>query len=155
MQFFRSNFLFPVIWKQFLPIGMRHPSAKCGKKIDFVLSQNVRANSLQMKWKKVWERKIFQFLLSFSSYCCFAPLNGRKWGTWQRVTAWTRLWPPFLKYISSLEAELFEEHCFWKQGQVGQRCVLFEWTFFMNECHLWVNEWLNEWITWCTLLLLG
>ena len=45
-----------------------------------------------------------------------------------------------------------------KQGQVGQRCVLFEWMFlwmnvlmnecfFMNECHLWMNviyEWMND-----------
>ena len=48
-----------------------------------------------------------------------------------------------------------------KQGQVGQRCVLFEWMFYMNECfftnvcHLWMNKWLNEWITWCMLLLVG
>ena len=32
-----------------------------------------------------------------------------------------------------------------KQGQVGQRCVLFEWTFFMNERFLWMNE-CYEWI---------
>ena len=33
-----------------------------------------------------------------------------------------------------------------EQGQVGQRCVLFEWTFFMNECFLWMNvfyEWMS------------
>ena len=54
-----------------------------------------------------------------------------------------------------------------QQGQVGQRCVLLEWKFFlwmnvfmkecffMNECCLWMNEWFNEWIIQCMLLLLS
>ena len=42
-----------------------------------------------------------------------------------------------------------------KQGQVGQQCVLFEWTFFMNEHFLWMNEWMNKWKNaWENLLVL-
>ena len=33
--------------------------------------------------------------------------------------------------------------------------LLWMHSFYMNECHLWINKWFNEWITTCMILLLG
>ena len=52
--------------------------------------------------------------------------------------------------------------CLWKQGQVGQRCVLFKWIFLrINVFLLWMsvilqmNECFIEWIIQYMYLLLG
>ena len=58
-----------------------------------------------------------------------------------------RVWYQEESYIWK---QIFKKNCwktvrFEKQGQVGQRCVLFEWMFFMNDCFLWMNA-IYEWM---------
>ena len=77
-------------------------------------------------------------------------VGGHGNGLWSLVSG--QYWPHFRNRAITRESSRSQEwqkgnRC--KQGQVGQRCVLFEWTSFMNECFffLWMNvvcEWIND-----------
>ena len=74
-------------------------------------------------------------------------VSGHGNGLWSLVSG--QYWPHFRNRAITRESSRSQEwqkgnRC--KQDQVGQRCVLFEWTSFMNECFY---EWryFYEWMS--------